>query len=291
MCNQSIEENIYKSSTSEQRLDFEIEQIQDEGQEAQELIHLVREELESLLSHKRTLDEDMICIESQMKPLQVAVSIILPPGISGIDMELGRIQEQKKQLERIKHVLQIQDSLYGQISEFEREIEHLETDVKRISEEIDFGRSSSFLVEKINFYLREIQQQNPKSWNQGEIGLRLGEKDFMFTYGDGKNKISSLAATMMLYFLPAYNYGLLSLSNKEEFHYPGLSILEFPASITDGSNQIEIRNHENFMLQPFINLLMQEGMENTQVIAVGNAFEGLDNVHRVELKHIWRVTT
>ena len=28
-------------------------------------------------------------------------------------------------------------------------------------------------------------------------------------------------------------------------------------------------------------------MQNTQVIAVGRAFEGLENVHRIELTQVW----
>jgi len=92
---------------------------------------------------------------------------------------------------------------------------------------------------------------------------------------------------MMMYFLAAYNYGLLSLSNKGQYHYPSFSILEFPANFVDGSQSVEVRNLENFILQPFIDLLTQEDMHNAQVIAVGRAFEGLENVHKIELTEVW----
>jgi hypothetical protein len=137
----------------------------------------------------------------------------------------------------------------------------------------------------MNTYLNLIKRENPNSWTQGEIGLRLKDKNFRFTVG--ANKASILGATMMLYFLPAYNYALLSLSKKERYHYPGLTILEFPASFSDGSKSVEIKDHENFILKPFIDLVKEEGMQSTQVIAVGRGFEGLENVHRIELTRVW----
>jgi hypothetical protein len=138
----------------------------------------------------------------------------------------------------------------------------------------------------MNTYLNTIKLKNPNSWTQSEVGLRLKERSFAFTVG--KNRVSSLGATMTLYFLAAYNYALLSLSNDEKYHYPGLSILEFPANFADGSKNVIVRDHENFILEPFIDLVSQKGMQNTQVIAVGRSFEGLQNVHRIELNHVWK---
>jgi hypothetical protein len=72
-----------------------------------------------------------------------------------------------------------------------------------------------------------------------------------------------------------------------QYHYPGLSILEFPASFADDSDKEELKNHENFILEPFIDLLKQPDMKNTQLIAVGRAFEGLQGVNQVKLTHKW----
>jgi energy-coupling factor transporter ATP-binding protein EcfA2 len=285
LCGQPAELNLNESSVSEQRLDFEVEQLQDEKQEAQELVNVVYEELESLLSRQRSIDEELAFVQHQMRPAQVAAAAILPPEISQIDMDLGRIQESIRQLERIKGALELQENLSEKISQTENEIGILETEVSRLSQEISFEIPSAFVAELMNTYLNLIKLENPNSWNQGEIGLRLRDKSFKFTAG-AKNA-SSLGATMTLYFLPAYNYALLSLSNKENYHYPGLTILEFPASLSDGSKSVEIKDHENFILKPFMDLVKKEGMQNTQVIAVGRGFEGLADVHRIELTHVW----
>jgi energy-coupling factor transporter ATP-binding protein EcfA2 len=285
LCGQPAELNLNESSASEQRLDFEVEQLRDEKQEAQELVNVVYEELESLLSHQRSIDEELTYVQHQMRPTQVAAAAIIPPEISRIDMDLGRIQECIRQLERIKGALELQENLSEKISQTEKEIRILEAEVSRLSQEISFEIPSAFIVDQMNTYLNLIKLENPNSWTQGEIGLRLKDKNFRFTVGT--NKASILGATMTLYFLPAYNYALLSLSNKERYHYPGLTILEFPASFSDGSKSVEIKDHENFILEPFIDLVKKEGMQSTQVIAVGRGFEGLENVHRIELTRVW----
>lgn len=286
LCGQPTDLNLNEGSASEQRLDFEIEQLRGENQEAQELVEVVHSELESLISHQRLIDEELTYIQRQMRPTQIAAAAILPPEISQIDMDLGRIQERIRQLERVKSALELQEDLSEQISQIESEIRVLEVEVARASQEINFERSSSLLVDQMNTYLNTIKLKNPNSWTQGEVGLRLKERGFAFTVG--KNRVSSLGATMTLYFLAAYNYALLSLSNDEKYHYPGLSILEFPANFADGSKNVIVRDHENFILEPFIDLVSQKGMQNTQVIAVGRSFEGLQNVHRIELNHVWK---
>lgn len=283
LCHRPTPPNPNDANVSEQRLDFEKEQLSDEIKEADELVKIVKSELESLYSNLHSLDEELTYVQSMIKPIQVAVAAILPPEISQIDMDLGRIQEQVRQLERIKGALDLQKNLSDEISEIEKEINILEAEVTKLSQDISFESPSSFLVSQMNTYLNAIKLKNPNSWTQGEIGLRLKEKSFSFTAG--KNKVSSLGATMTLYFLPAYNYGLLSLSNKDEYHYPGLCILDFPPTFTDGSSRTDT---ENFILEPFIDLVNKSDMQNTQVIAVGSAFEGLENVHRIELSHIWK---
>jgi hypothetical protein len=282
LCHQPTQSKIDDSKTSEQRIEFEIHQLQSENQEAQELITVVNEEFNSLLSQQKNIDDEFKKIQFNIRHTQSVASMILPPEISMIDIELGRIQESSKQLNKFKLILQTQESLSDNISEVDDEISELELEVTRLSKKIDFSKSSSFLVEKMNTYLNSIKSINSNSWTQGEIGLRLKDKNFSFTVGG--SSISNLGSTMTLFFLASYNYALLSLSNKEEYHYPGISILDFPATFSDGSSRTD---KENFILQPFIDLVEQKEMKNIQVIVMGSAFEGLQNVHRIELITEW----
>ncbi|UXE62511.1 MAG: hypothetical protein KA717_07055 [Woronichinia naegeliana WA131] len=292
LCGQTIEIDLDENKGSEQRLDFEIEQLCSENEEAKELVTLIEDELTSLISAQRFIDEELASIQDQMKPLQVAASVILPPEISEIDMELGRIQESKKHLERIKGAIELQTNLSEQIAQIDSEVIELETEVNKLLDDIDFKESSSFFIENINQYLELLNQSNNNSWDQGKVSLRLTDKNFSFITATkktiaGVKKQSSIGDTTILYFLPAYNYALLSLSNEMQYHYPGLSILEFPASFADDSDKEELKNHENFILEPFIDLLKQPDMKNTQLIAVGRAFEGLQGVNQVKLTHKW----
>ena len=281
LCKQPNLLNLSDSNMSEQRLEFENEQLKEEFKEAQELISMVSRDVVRLNAEQRTVEEEISFIDQQMKPMQSAAAIVLPPEMLQIDMERGKIYERIRQLNRIKDALNSQGNISEEIANIEQEIETLQNEADEVEENIDFDQCSNFLTEKMNCYLESID-----GWkNQGKISLRIKERSFSFFAGT--RKINSLSSTMMMYFLAAYNYGLLSLSNKEQYCYPSVSILEFPANFVDGSQNVEVRNLENFILQPFIDLLDQEEMQNAQVIAVGRAFEGLENVHRIELTEVW----
>jgi hypothetical protein len=76
----------------------------------------------------------------------------------------------------------------------------------------------------------------------------------------------------------------LSLSNYKESHFPGFLVIDLPASLVDGS---VIKDKENFIVEPFIQLLHREDMKDCQVIFTGQAFEGIDEVNRIEFSKIW----
>jgi hypothetical protein len=81
----------------------------------------------------------------------------------------------------------------------------------------------------------------------------------------------------------AYHYGLLTLSNKSQCHYPGLSIIDLPAEISGEA----IGDKENFIVQPFVELLGGVEYEGTQLIITGASFEGLDDVNRQHLSRVY----
>jgi hypothetical protein len=51
-----------------------------------------------------------------------------------------------------------------------------------------------------------------------------------------------------------------------------------------------VDDKENFVVEPFIELTGSEGMEGTQFIAAGSAFENLKGANRIELKKVWGET-
>lgn len=51
---------------------------------------------------------------------------------------------------------------------------------------------------------------------------------------------------------------------------------------------ITVAEKENFILEPFIDLTNMPSMKNTQVIATGNSFLGLEGVNQIVFDHVWK---
>lgn len=81
----------------------------------------------------------------------------------------------------------------------------------------------------------------------------------------------------------AYHYGLLTLSDSQGCHYPGLSIIDLPGEFLGEV----VEDKENFIVQPFIDLLSREEYQGTQVIIAGASFAGLDDVKRIPLTEVY----
>jgi hypothetical protein len=62
-------------------------------------------------------------------------------------------------------------------------------------------------------------------------------------------------------------------------------MLDFPANLED---RAAIADKENFILEPFVDLLQKKEMKGCQVIAAGRSFKGLNRVHAIELEEVWK---
>jgi hypothetical protein len=74
----------------------------------------------------------------------------------------------------------------------------------------------------------------------------------------------------------------LTLSAQAPCHYPGLAILDMPAEF---SGEL-IEDKENFIVQPFIELLEREEFAQTQMIITGASFVGLEGAARRHLTEL-----
>jgi hypothetical protein len=81
----------------------------------------------------------------------------------------------------------------------------------------------------------------------------------------------------------AYHYGLLTLSGVTGCHYPGLSVIDLPGEFSGEA----IEDKENFIVQPFIELLNQEQYNAAQLIMTGASFVGLEGAHIQRLTHVF----
>lgn len=266
------------------RIEFELEQLKATLAEADEMVTTLSSEANRLAAEQSSERSQIAMLRNMLRPIRSAAAAVLPPEIGVIDMQIGQHQERLAQIDRVSNSLSYRDVLSGQIDTIQAEARRLDEEVTAQSAAMDFERASDQLADGMNAYLNNIHQKAPTSWTQKEVRVRLDEKRFRFLVGDRRWN-SQLGGTLSLYFLISYHYSLMSLADKDECHFPGFVALDFQAELEDGPS---VADRENFVLEPFIELLATEKYSGCQVIAAGAAFENLVGAHRIEFKKIWK---
>jgi uncharacterized coiled-coil protein SlyX len=266
------------------RVEFELQQLHASFAEANEMVASLQSENERLCAELLSDRSQIAKVKDMLRPIRTAAAAVLPPEIGMIDMQIGQHQERLSQIERVGKSLSYRDVLSVQIDTIQAEVGHLESEVAAKSAALDFERASDQLADGMNAYLNSINKKSSLSWTQKEVRVRLDERRFRFLVGDRRWN-SQLGGTLSLYFLISYHYALMSLTDKEGCHFPGFIALDFQAELEDGSS---VADKENFVLEPFIDLLATEKYSGCQVIAAGAAFENLTGAHRNEFSKIWK---
>jgi len=284
LCHRTIEPPADSDVNPTRRLEFERRQLSAEYDEAEELVTGLTRDREEVGIRIKKLNERIYQIQTHLRPTRTAAAAIMPPEITIWDMEIGGYEERLKQLKRIAESLKRREEISTEIARLQQQVAELESKVSGQKSMINFDKGSEALADSMNSYLNLIHRNKPMLWSQKQIAVDLGKSDFKFFVGE-RNWKSKLGGTATLIFLMAYHYGLMNLTNKNDYNYPGLLILDFPAELDDGST---VRDKENFVLEPFVDLLGRDDMGTTQVIAAGSAFENLQCANRIELYRIWK---
>lgn len=265
------------------RIEFDLRQLKAERLELAELISELDKEEKDSVAEIRNIETEIQRLKSRLRPINIAVAAILPPDIGLIEQEIGGLEEQILQLDRINETLKKRSDLSEQIQSIETEISTLQADLEKLRGEIDFQSASDAITDNMNSYFNALNSDDPKRWTKGKVTFKIKDRSFdAFVAGDQWS--SELGATSKVLFLLSYHYGLLSLFSKERFLYPGLVILDFPPQLADGTS---IADKENYLIDPFIKLLAKPEHLNTQFIAAGRSFQGLENINRIKLNHVW----
>lgn len=267
-----------------QRLEFELEQLEGEILETDELISHLTDNWGSLKKRLDEIDSQIRLTQDSLRPTRVAISSILPPDLHLIDLEIGRLQERREQLLRIQRTLHQRENLSDEIQEIEDALIDLEQKVLEQSRGIEFERLGDRMGDIMNDYLNQISESAETSWTQGKVSFRINEKRSDIRVGEEPWR-TKLGGSLTNIFLLAYHYSLLSLTKFSECNYPGLLLLDFPAEIEESTS---VGDKENFVLEPFVGLMAQDGMHETQLIAAGSSFENLAGSTRIEFSRIWR---
>jgi hypothetical protein len=284
LCHRSVDNDDEFSSSTSQRLEFELEQLTGELSETDQLIERLANDVDRLKNELNLSEAGSARLEQLLKPTRSAITAILPPELMTTDVKIGQLQERYQQLQRIEKTLQRRENISDEINEIRETLADLEVAINEQSRLIDFERSGDILTDGMNTYLNFIKSSNPNSWTQEEILFRLNDRKFTVKVG-GSHWASKLGGTLTLYFLIAYHYALMSMTTRPECNYPGLLLLDFPAELQDAST---VADKENFIIEPFVDFTACEGMESTQVIAGGSSFENLEGANRIEFYKIWQ---
>jgi DnaJ-domain-containing protein 1 len=262
------------------RVHFELSRLKSELREVEQLIALTDEESRQLQQQDEKVVESIRRIESELKPVRIAVAAHVPPELTLMDQETGRENEKIAQLRRVGNALQRRETLTGDIQRIQGEIAKLEAQVQATTSKISFERAGDLLSDGINTYLNAVNAISPRSWTQPGVNFIVHERGFVIRIG-ASNWRARLGGTLTLLFLVAYHYALLRLTHTSGCHYPGFAMIDFPAQL-DG---VRISDSENFVLEPFVELLKHTTQQ--QLIAAGSLFQGLADAYRIELTNVW----
>ncbi len=278
LCHQATTE-----SPSQDRLNFEISQLESEKKELKELVSKLSVEKQQFQIQERALKENIESINRKIEPLMQAVSALVNPQMGLLDSERGKVEEQITTFKRLENNLKTRDGYINNIIDLDKKISLKRLEIKNI-EVGDNEQASVDLADGMMEYINQICEMKPERWQQGRIDLNIGEKEFKFSIG--RSKWSSVGGTLRAYFLFAYHYGLLKLSNKEGYHYPGLLILDLPFELSEAGD--ESKNAENYLIEPFIKLC-QDLNHKPQVIIAGRYFNGLQNINEIVFDETWHI--
>ena len=139
------------------------------------------------------------------------------------------------------------------------------------------------LADGMNTYLNKLNKANKNAWLVGDVSVQLQDRSLNIRVGKAHWQ-TKLGGTLTLYFLLAYHYALLDLMRFPQSHFPGLLLIDFPAELEGTS----VADKENFVVEPFIELLSQKNMQQCQMIAAGSGFVGLQGAQRIKLTHVWK---
>lgn len=278
LCHQSLKPAALPDELAKQRVDYERARLNAELTEARELVTKGTDQATSTRKRISRLETEIDDVERRLAPARHRLSALVNSAIGTVDKELGSISERAKQVKRLTTIFNDKRDLDIRIAELEDELKPILERHKELAGSLDYSRRASWLEEGMNDYLTAIRTLEPKAWPHRAVGLYLSASTVTFRVGDRRWDVS-LGGTASLYYLMAYHYGLLTLHAQTDARVPGFSMIDFPAEFAG----TKIGDGDDFVVQPFIDLLGREGFDDCQLIVTGAAFSSLKNVHRIEL--------
>lgn len=282
LCHQNLPDEPAIEQLGAVRIKFEQDRLVGEIKEADNLIAAVNAELKRLRGEITSLEERLRLLENELAPSRLAVSALVQEDVSAVDVALGEASERQRHIARLSSAVAAGSEIMERVREIEKKIVPLQARVDETARSTDFESAASELEEGINEYLTAIEKLKPGAWRHNAVRIDISRSGFSIKVG-ARRWSAVLGGTDTLYFLMAYHYGLLTLSGKDGRHYPGILIIDVPGEFSGEA----IEDKENFIVQPFIDLLSRDEFAGCQLIITGASFTGLEKVTRRELRHVY----
>ncbi len=282
LCHQVIPDEPLVGELGAARLRFERDRLCGEIKEADGLLAVLQRDAKHVARDIQMSEERLRMLENELAPARQAVAALVQEELSAVDMALGEANERQRQLGRVRAALEVGTELTTRIADIEHQIEPLQEQVNEAVRSTDFGAAESQLACGMNEYLTAINALRPGVWLHSPVSFDVSRYGVSIRVG-AQRWHAALGGTDTLYFLMAYHYGLLTLSSKAGRHYPGLSIIDLPAEFSGEA----VEDKENFIVQPFIELLNRDEYDGAQLIITGASFAGLQGAHRLNLTHVY----
>jgi hypothetical protein len=267
------------------RLKFEGDQLSAELKEAVQLLDKINEERLSRQTERGNIELQLRRVEGALLSFQAAAAAIMPEEVGLIDQEIGARNEKSEALQRLTGPLQRRDEISAEIDRLQSEAKQLESILADKEEKVELETASDRLADGFNSYLNALRQLDSTAWTKSsQVVVHLTERTTRFLIGSHA-AIPQLGGTLMIYFLFAYHYALLSLTRFPDCHYPGLTILDLFPDIIEG---VAMRDRLSLVLEPFVELSERQDVSPIQVIASGNDFPSSPVVNRIALEEVWR---
>lgn len=282
LCHQHLPDEPMMEELGAVRLRFERDRLTGELKEVDELLRVLQQETKKLTGEVSDVEENLRAIESELVPARQAIASLVQEEVSAVDMALGQANERERQIGRIAAALVVGTDITTRIDELEKQIVPIQDRVDEMGRATDFDAAATLLEDGMNAYFNAINRLRPDVWRHSPVTIDVSKSDFKMKIGKRKWN-AALGGTDTLYFLMAYHYGLLTLSSKAGCHYPGFVIIDVPGEFSGEA----VEDKENFIVQPFIDLLKDKAYSGAQLIMTGASFVGLEGAHFQRLTHVF----
>lgn len=279
VCGQIHVERQGDSAAGTRRIEFEEQQVTEEREELDRLIGELDQELKALSIQITNINHR---ISTKTRTFYAAQSLAVravPPDIALLDQEAGQIDEQLQQLDRVERAIGSRDDMNAKIAALDAKIAELDIEIKRLTPTIDFGFLGDLIADRMNDYLNLVNTDSLSRWKTGRVTVRL-RRDDLEVYLDNQRWTVKAGGTATCMIQIAYHYALLSLTKDGKYNYPGFLIVDFPPQFLKAG---DLRDSENYLLKPFVDLCETEQMDGSQVIIAGRAFDNLVGAHMIRL--------